>query len=188
MGALLISFLFLQGCVAPIQYVQVCKTEAVNLTKTNNFYVYENDTVRIVYYFWSEDGIMAFNIYNKSDKPLYIDWKRSTFITNSFKSNYWADKTTITNALGGSTSGYSNAFTSLSGTSQNSSELQTKLNTNGTIDSKGQSNGSTAATIESSRSAFTNFQGWSHMTVSKDERVTFMPPRTIINNTVAFKI
>ena len=184
---LLCSFL-LQGCYTETQYIQVCKTESLNLKGVNDFYIYENDTVRIVYYFWSEDGIMAFNIYNKSDKPLYIDWRKSTFITNSSKSNYWTDKTTIKGSWGGSSSGYTSAFTTLAGSSQTILEQQSKLYKNGVLDSKSQSNSTNSTSIESNATTFSNFQAWSHMTVSKDERITFMPPRTFINNSIAFKI
>jgi hypothetical protein len=35
---------------------------------------------------------MAFSIYNKLEKPLYLDWKKSSYIDNSNKLNYWVDE------------------------------------------------------------------------------------------------
>ncbi len=35
---------------------------------------------------------MAFSIYNKLNKPIYIDWKKSNYINNSNKFDYWADE------------------------------------------------------------------------------------------------
>ncbi len=36
---------------------------------------------------------MSFAVYNKLDKPIYIDWKNSSFIYNDNKLNYWVDET-----------------------------------------------------------------------------------------------
>lgn len=35
--------------------------------------------------------LMGFEIYNKLDSPLYIDWRKSSYIDNSVKLNYWED-------------------------------------------------------------------------------------------------
>lgn len=67
--------------------------ETKSMTDTSNQEnLFENDTVRIVYSFWSEGGSFSFSIYNKLNKPLYIDWKRSSFIKNNDKLNYWSDE------------------------------------------------------------------------------------------------
>lgn len=56
--------------------------------------VSENEDLRIDYDFWGEHGVMYFTIYNKSKKPVYIDWKKSVFIHNHWKNDYWIEKTT----------------------------------------------------------------------------------------------
>ena len=67
--------------------------ETKSMTDTSNQEnLFENDTVRIVYSFWSEGGSFSFSVYNKLNKPLYIDWKRSSFIKNNDKLNYWSDE------------------------------------------------------------------------------------------------
>lgn len=81
----------LTGCVS---YSQIFHTSSPSLTNESGTPVFENDTVRIQYYFWAHEGILAFNIYNKLDKPIYIDWKRSSFVKNSQKLDYWADENT----------------------------------------------------------------------------------------------
>lgn len=58
----------------------------------NNFLVFENDSVKIVYSFWAENGIMAFSVYNKLNIPLYIDWKKSSMVSNGNKVGYWKDE------------------------------------------------------------------------------------------------
>jgi len=46
----------------------------------------------IKYYFWAERGILGFSVFNKIDKPIYIDWKNSSFVYNDDKLNYWNDE------------------------------------------------------------------------------------------------
>ncbi|CAN5631518.1 hypothetical protein BH11BAC3_BH11BAC3_08190 [soil metagenome] len=53
---------------------------------------FENDTVKIVYSFWSESGSYSFSVYNKLNLPLYIDWKKSSLVKNNDKLNYWSDE------------------------------------------------------------------------------------------------
>ncbi len=52
-------------------------------------------------------------IQNKSDKPIYIDWKKSSFIINDYKFNYWEDKEvtqTLATSLGHSVISYNKNF------------------------------------------------------------------------------
>mgnify|MGYP000954995983 CR=1 FL=1 len=81
--------LFILSCK---NYVQVYGTGVVNLNVENDYYVYENDSLKITYTFWNEKGLMTFAIFNKLNKPLYIDWKKSSYIDNSVKLNYWVDE------------------------------------------------------------------------------------------------
>ncbi len=86
---LVVSVIF-SGCN---YYMQICEIKTTN-TKTiytDNF-VFDNDTVKITYAFWVEGGVFAFSIYNKIDKPIYVDWKNSSFIYNNDKVNYWIDE------------------------------------------------------------------------------------------------
>lgn len=73
-------------------YVQVFETKSNNTISENNMYVFENDTLKIIYDFWHNRGILKFSIYNKLDKPLYIDWRKSSYIYNNMKINYWEEK------------------------------------------------------------------------------------------------
>ena len=73
-------------------YVQVYETKSTNTSVENGFYVYENDSLKITYSFWAENGLITFAIYNKLNVPLYVDWKKSSYIQNSLKLNYWEDK------------------------------------------------------------------------------------------------
>jgi hypothetical protein len=87
----LLSFLILtiSSCKT---YVQVYETKAVNSELQNECYIYENDSLKITYTFWAQNGVLAFALYNKLDKPIYLDWKKSAYINNTIKLNYWNDE------------------------------------------------------------------------------------------------
>lgn len=76
------------------QFIQLVETESVGKDAVSKEGVCENSDIRINYDFWSEDGVTYFSIYNKADKPMYIDWKRSVFVYNDWKNDYWIEKTT----------------------------------------------------------------------------------------------
>ncbi len=80
-------------------FISCTKYSNLYVTKPNsakiaddNYYVFENDTVKITYSFWAEGGIMSYTFYNKLNIPIYIDWKKSSVIRNDQKSDYWADE------------------------------------------------------------------------------------------------
>lgn len=73
-------------------FVQIFDTATTNTSLRDNYFVYETDSLRITYSFWDSKGVVSFAIYNKLDKPIYIDWKNSSFIYNDNKLNYWVDE------------------------------------------------------------------------------------------------
>lgn len=88
---LIILFSFTLQVNAQKNLVQLFETAAVNCKGDSSSFVYENDTLRIDYVFWANNGIMAFRILNKSDKPLYINWFKSAYIGDGVRSQYWSD-------------------------------------------------------------------------------------------------
>lgn len=86
---IIILGLILVGCKS---YVQVFETNSSIDKDAKGFYVFENDSLKITYSFWKAKGLMTFSIYNKLEKPVYIDWKKSSYIDNSVKLNYWVDE------------------------------------------------------------------------------------------------
>ncbi|MBS4027041.1 MAG: hypothetical protein KGZ58_00270 [Ignavibacteriales bacterium] len=58
----------------------------------NKYWLFDNDTVSIAYDFWSDGGVMYFMLTNKSEQPIYVDWKKSSLIVNAVKLDYWNDK------------------------------------------------------------------------------------------------
>lgn len=73
-------------------YIQIFETSTTNTKKKEDFWVYENDSLILTYKFWASHGTMNFSVFNKLDKPIYIDWKNCSFICNSNKLDYWVDQ------------------------------------------------------------------------------------------------
>ena len=90
-----VSFLlllcFLTSCSK--SFIQVFDTASTNTQLKGDYFIYETDTVKITYAFWASKGVMSIGVFNKLDKPLYIDWKNSSFIYNDSKLNYWVEET-----------------------------------------------------------------------------------------------
>lgn len=87
---LLITSLF-ASCDRFTQVVYVAPTNQ-DIKNINHFYQYENDDVKIVYWFWGEHGIMSFLLWNKTDHPIYIDWKKSAMINNGKRMSYYSSQ------------------------------------------------------------------------------------------------
>tara|TARA_B110000046_G_scaffold177699_1_gene204827 strand:- start:876 stop:1649 length:774 start_codon:yes stop_codon:yes gene_type:complete len=101
-----------------MKYVQLFDTTSLDLQKTDDgSYYFENDTVKITYYFWAEKGAIQFKIENKLGVPIYIDWKKSSYIDNTVKLNYWSDE----------------VKTKTIGTGNSKTTYSTKTNTNKTV-------------------------------------------------------
>jgi len=67
---MLLAVAFFSSCN---QFIQLVETTSVGKDEVNNNGVCENSDIKVSYDFWSEDGVTYFSIYNKADKPMYID-------------------------------------------------------------------------------------------------------------------
>ena len=88
---LLLISLNLQAKFSQVIYISPTGKDVI---KNGIFYEFENEDVKITYSFWEENGIMGFKIYNKTSKPIYIDWKKSSMIYNERQNPYYTNKTT----------------------------------------------------------------------------------------------
>src|SRR5437868_5733707 len=112
----LMSLIFAVYSCTPAKLATV---SSENVPLKNSVFVFENDTIKITYHFWADNGIMNFNIYNKINEPIYFDWKNSAFIPNDQMVSYWQD---ITNTVGSSSTSsswlYGSALSSSRGQSK----------------------------------------------------------------------
>ncbi|GAB3998936.1 hypothetical protein GCM10028807_47770 [Spirosoma daeguense] len=83
-----IIWVLLVGCTPKIQVVTL---RGSNVQPASEGLVLDNDTLTLRYNFASERGLMHLTLINKLNKPLYVDWKRSSFIIGQDKVDYWYD-------------------------------------------------------------------------------------------------
>src|SRR5882757_9786989 len=67
---------------------------------------WQNDTLRLTYNFHGEGGPVSLTVFNKTDKPLYVNWKKSALIRDSqaislFKSNVQIGGNVVSYSYGG---------------------------------------------------------------------------------------
>jgi hypothetical protein len=56
----------------------------------NNDFVVENDTLKLTYRFSGDHGPVQITIFNKTEKPLEIDWRKSALIMNGKSYGYYS--------------------------------------------------------------------------------------------------
>jgi hypothetical protein len=92
------SIIVLCATLSCKRYIQVFQTESDLTVNENGLYVFETDSVKVLYSFWREKGLVSFSIENKLKVPIYVDWKKSSYIDNSVKLNYWTNEITSVSA------------------------------------------------------------------------------------------
>jgi hypothetical protein len=96
MSKLFFPLLMVIICSCNHSYVELFHAHAISpVIIQNEAYVFENDTVKITYSFWAQHGVMSFTVYNKMNIPIYVDWRKSAFIQNDDKQDYWHDVETV---------------------------------------------------------------------------------------------
>ena len=102
---LLFLLALLSSCTPNIQVITL---RGSNVEPVEEGLVLDNDTLTLRYNFASERGRMHLSIVNKLNQPLYIDWKRSSFIIGQDKIDYWRDVSDV--QLSGSSSSYATLY------------------------------------------------------------------------------
>lgn len=79
-------------------------------------FVVENDTLSITYNFNGVNAPVNMHIRNKLDKPVYIDWQRSSLIVNDNAISYMSTQVNITGTTNSSGINWSKDFSTSGGT------------------------------------------------------------------------
>jgi hypothetical protein len=89
--AALLGLALLASCTP--RYLQIVQlhSDDVALTPEREL-VFENDTLRIEYDFYSENGVLRFRVLNKLAQPLYVRWDKSSYIVGQQFENYWENR------------------------------------------------------------------------------------------------
>lgn len=86
--------LLLSGC-SSYYYSILSSNDRPDIRNAENDFVQENDTLSISYCFYGEDAPVSITIYNKLDKPLYVDWTRSALIIDDVATSYYTETATV---------------------------------------------------------------------------------------------
>jgi hypothetical protein len=81
----LFTLFSLASCVSLYYQRSELKSTSSNIKNGN---CYEDSVFKITYNFWSVGGVLKFDLYNKLNVPVYIDWLRSNFILNGKSVTY----------------------------------------------------------------------------------------------------
>lgn len=83
----------LTSCNVTSNYYQIYKTNTSdNIVKKGDFLVFEDENCSVTYNLWNEGGNVGFNIYNKSNKNLYLNLEESFFVFNGIANNYYKNR------------------------------------------------------------------------------------------------
>jgi hypothetical protein len=75
------------------QYMTV---DSSQLSKNNDKqFTWENDTMRLIYSINGKDGPFRVDVYNKTNQPLYVNWKKSALIRDERSTSYFNTNVTI---------------------------------------------------------------------------------------------
>lgn len=96
---------FFVSC-ATYQYSTV-SSNGVGRNEKNEF-VYENDSLRLVYNFYGANGPVNITIHNKLQVPVYIDWLRSALIVNNKAVSYSPNEMKINGSYHGGSYNFGN--------------------------------------------------------------------------------
>ncbi|MBS1603219.1 MAG: hypothetical protein JST42_11165 [Bacteroidetes bacterium] len=103
----IIPLVFLVAGLSSCSRYQYMTLNSPQLSKNDEHqFVFENDTIRLTYDFNGSDGPISVNVYNKTNQPLYVNWKKSALIRNEHALSYY-DKNAY---FQGSSDGYAYRF------------------------------------------------------------------------------
>ncbi len=126
--------LFLSSCTVTSNYYQVCEvaTEQECVRDSSNF-IFEDDNCKIIYSFWTNGGNPGFVLYNKTDKPIYLNKEESYFVRNNFAQDYYKNRiytnSSAANSISTASTSYfkTNTTTNLTATLLSSSSTASKV-------------------------------------------------------------
>jgi hypothetical protein len=88
---ILFLIIALSACTSQ-NYYQLLETDSNNAKLQNGSIAFENEELSIKFDFWGDKGNGSFSIYNKTDKDIFVDLKRSHLIVNDVATTYFQNR------------------------------------------------------------------------------------------------
>ena len=92
---MILGVLMLFSSCSTYYYSTLSSSEGVAEKDDFGDFVYENDSVKVVYSFFGYNLPIHITVINNSDQPLYVDWQRSALIIDDVATNYKQNKLTF---------------------------------------------------------------------------------------------
>jgi hypothetical protein len=122
--SLILVLLSFSSC-ASYQYVTLNSPEMPKNDKKE--LAWENDTMRLIYNFHGQGGPISMTVFNKMDKPLFVNWKKSALIRDGQAFSLFDSKVQISGGYSGSSVG-GRSFQLSSGSYSGSFDLPEGMN------------------------------------------------------------
>lgn len=106
--------LFLLSSCQTYQYLTI-DSKSVKRDSSQQFVV-ENDTLLLQYNFSGYNGPIKLTVHNKSDKPIYIDWKKSAMIVQGKAYSYYSPNMQLNGSYSGEQLNWGNGIRTSNGT------------------------------------------------------------------------
>ena len=108
------ALLMLCSC-STYYYSTLSSTEG--LVEKDDFgdFIYENDSVKVVYSFFGYNLPIKILVINNSNQPLYVDWQRSALILDDMATNYKQNKVTFDGNIETNTLNFNRNFSTSEG-------------------------------------------------------------------------
>lgn len=90
---LIIAVVLLLAACTPQNYYQLLETQGKIITPSNSLITFENKDLIISYDLWGDKGNGSFIVFNKTEKDILIDLKRSHLIINDVAHTYFQNRT-----------------------------------------------------------------------------------------------
>lgn len=111
-------FIMLLG-LSSCQTYQYLTVSGKNISQDSSWqFVAENDTVWVQYNFNGYNGPVKLSVYNKTEKPLYVDWRKSAIIIMNKAFSYYSPDRQLEGTTLGSEMQWNNGFNTQSGSLQ----------------------------------------------------------------------
>lgn len=92
----LVGVIGLSSCSSTYYYSTLSTNdEGIERDDVGSF-IFDTDTIQIAYSFRGQDGPIQVTVFNKLDRPMYVDWSRSAIIINDVATSYRGQKSYIT--------------------------------------------------------------------------------------------
>ena len=120
---MILGVLMLFSSCSTYYYSTLSSSEGVAEKDDFGDFVYENDSVKVVYSFFGYNLPIHITVINNSDQPLYVDWQRSALIIDDVATNYKQNKLTFDGNISANTLNYNRNFSSTDGSFNGSISL-----------------------------------------------------------------